>query len=117
MAVPSFPQPESTQQNLLRALNEAAASLQRSARSEADVFRAFSEGIGSLDLYGFICLYDEDCTRLVVRAAAQPHEVIARFEKRTELQNEGLKFLPEVAGHLQAVADQRQSVFVSDSSL
>ena len=65
---------------LLLALNSAAAQLQRSARSEADVFRAFSEQIVKIGLFGSINLLSEDGQQLMMMVAAVPWEDIAHLE-------------------------------------
>jgi GAF domain-containing protein len=66
---------------LLLALNSAAAQLQRSARSETDVFRAFYEQIVKIGLYGSINLLSEDGEQLMMMVAAVPWENIAHLEE------------------------------------
>lgn len=65
---------------LLLALNSAAAQLQRSARSEADVFQAFSEQIVKIGLFGSVNLLLEDGEHLMMMVAAVPWENIAHLE-------------------------------------
>ena len=64
---------------LLYALNSAAAQIQRSARSEAEIFRAFHEQITKIGLHGSINLLSEDGKFLTLVVAAVDQEKLNRF--------------------------------------
>ncbi len=64
----------------LFALNAASAQLQRSARSEADVYRVFCDQIVKLGLTGSINLLTDDGDHLKMVVAAVPWDEITRFE-------------------------------------
>lgn len=64
---------------LLYALNSAAAQIQRSARSELDVFRAFYEQIVKIGLRGSITLLGEDGKSLHMRVVAVDQEELSRL--------------------------------------
>ncbi len=66
---------------LLYALNSAAAQIQRSARSEADVLRAFYEQIVKIGLRGSIILLSEDSNSLELVVAAVAQEDLSRFHE------------------------------------
>jgi PAS domain S-box-containing protein len=101
---------------LLRALNAAAASLQRSARSEAQVFRAASAQIAELGLRGGLSLLDDSCQHLIVRAFAYPGQMLARLERITGLRIEGFRFAVADVDAYRQVVETGQTVFVADSS-
>ena len=89
---------------LLRALNTAAASLQRSAHSEDDVFEAFRAQICGCGLAGIITLLDEDDETLILRSVAQLSRVISRLERLTGLTAEGFRFpLADAESHRKVV--------------
>ena len=68
---------EEREARLLRALNAAAAALHRSARSEAEVSRAFSEQIARLGLVGALLLLDSSGESLTVHGAGGMPELAA----------------------------------------
>lgn len=59
---------------LLQALNAAAASIQRSARSEQDVFKAFNQQVRRAGFHGTLTLLDSDSTTLTIAATTQTPE-------------------------------------------
>ena len=67
--------------SLLFALNKAAAQIQRSARSETDVYRAFHAQIVKLGLSGSVNILSEDGQSLRLVIAAIPWEQVARLEE------------------------------------
>jgi PAS domain S-box-containing protein len=101
---------------LLRALNVAAASLQRSAHSEAELFRAVSEQIAGLDLRGSLSLLDEKDERLVVRLAVYPSQTLASLEQLTGLKAEGFKFAVAKADAYRQVVETGKTVFAPNSA-
>ncbi len=104
---------------LLRALNAAAASLQRVTHSEAEIFRAFREQVVALGLRGGISLLDETSKRLTLRAVAYPDQMLnllAELEKLTGLKLDGFEFaVADVDAYQQAV-ETGQAVFVPNSN-
>ena len=68
---------------LLYALNAASAKLQRSARSEADVFTAVKELIAEIELRGGVSQLDETGTHLTVRTVVLPNRASERLERLT----------------------------------
>ncbi len=109
-----LPKPEQSIE-FLHALNAAAASLQRSAHSEAEVFRAFREQIAGLGLRGGIGLLDEKGERLVVRAVAYPSQPLTFLEKLTGLKAEGFEFSLARVDAYRQVVETGSAVFVPDS--
>jgi signal transduction histidine kinase len=101
---------------LLHALNAAAASLQRSAHSEAAVLRAFREQIAGLGLRGTISLLDEEGEHLLVRAVAYPGPSLASLEDLTGLKAEGFEFPLAAVDTYRQVIETGKAVFVPDSS-
>lgn len=101
---------------LLQALNVAAASLQRSAHSETEVFRAVSEQISGLGLRGSLSMLDEECERLIIRAVIYPARILASLEKLTGLAAEGYAFAVAKADVYRQVVETRKSVFVPDTT-
>lgn len=105
---------------LLYALNAAAASLQRSAHSEAEVLRAFCEQIDGLDLSGNIGLLDQAGERLVVRAVAQSAlltKTLSHLEELLDLRAEGYSFAVAEVDVYRRVVESGESIFVLDSSV
>ena len=104
---------------LLHALNSAAASLQRSAHSEVEVFRACREQIAGLGLRGGLSLLDETGEHLIVRAIAFPEwmlKTLADLERRTGRSVEGFAFTAAKVEAYREVIETGQAVFVRDSS-
>ncbi|RME48069.1 MAG: GAF domain-containing protein, partial [Caldilineae bacterium] len=102
---------------LLYALNEAAASLQRAARSEEEVFAVFREQIGGLGLYGFLALKDESGERLVFRAVAYAPDRLERLERLTGMRAEGFAFDPQRVDCYRQVLQTGQSLFIPDARI
>jgi len=104
---------------LLRALNAAAASLQRSIRGEGDIYQAFSEQITALDLRGGISLLDEageSLTFKVIAFSSAIMRVISTFEQRLGLRAKGYSVqVDQVEVYRQVIRDL-QPVFVPDTS-
>ncbi len=68
--------------NLLQALNAAAASIQRSARSEQDVFRAFNQQVRQAGFHGTLSLVEPDGKTITIVATTQsPATVQSTIEK------------------------------------
>ncbi|MEW5987486.1 MAG: GAF domain-containing protein [Chloroflexota bacterium] len=101
---------------LLRALNLAAASLQRSSLSEEAVFQAVREHIAALGLRGGLMLRDESDQRLVVRALSLQSAVLERLEQLTALHVEGFQFAIDQVSVYQEAVRQGKTIFVPDSS-
>lgn len=97
---------------LLHAINQAAASLQRSARSEKDVLKAFSEQINELKLIGLISMLDETKENLVIRYAAYSSHDIGNFEKLSGIQVQGYRFPAKQADAFHSVVQNAQAIFV-----
>jgi len=102
---------------LLRALNAAAASLQRSAHSEAEVLEAFREQIAQLGLRGGITLLDEEREQLVVRVVAYPGPLLSGLEKLVGTRSEGFSFPVTQVDIYRQVVESGETVFVPDSSV
>jgi two-component system sensor histidine kinase UhpB len=100
---------------LLHALNAAAASLQRSAHSEAEVFRAFHEQIAELGLRGVIGMLDEESERLVIRVVAHPGQTLARLEELIGLKAEGFEFSLARVDTYRQVVETGNAVFIPDT--
>ena len=60
--------------NLLQALNAAAGSIQRSARSEQDVFKAFNQQVRQAGFHGTLSLLEPDGKTLMIAATTQSPE-------------------------------------------
>ena len=100
----------------LYALNDAAASLQRSARSESEVLRVFCQQIEKLGLRGGISLLDEQGQHLVIRAFAPLSNLFEMFENLTRIRIEGYAFPPSQVEVYRQVLEGGKPVFLSESS-
>ena len=100
---------------LLRALNAAAAMLQRSAHSESEVFRAAKEQIAGLGLRGSLWILDETGERLTLRAVAYPGHALASLERLTGLKAEGFESAVAHVDVFRQVVESGQAVFVSET--
>jgi PAS domain S-box-containing protein len=96
----------------LHALNAAAASLQRSSHSEADVFAAFKEQISRLGLVGVVALLGEsdDCLRFA--AVIIPEGVRTRLVKWTGFHGEGFTIDPRQVDVFRQVLQTGEAVFL-----
>jgi PAS domain S-box-containing protein len=103
---------------VLRALNTAAASLQRSAHSENDVFEAFRAQIFGCGLAGIITMLDEDGKTLILRSFAQPSQSVSRLEELTGLNAEGFRFpLVDAESHRQVIETGKPIFVTPDKSI
>ena len=68
-------------EEILRALNAAAAAVQRAARTPEAVFTAVMEQLQALGLTSTIALLDETREQFVIRYVALPSRALARAEK------------------------------------
>jgi PAS domain S-box-containing protein len=98
----------------LHALNAAAASLQRSSRSEADVFTAFKEQISRLGLVGVVALLgeSEECLRLT--AVIIPEDVRTRLVKWTGFRGEGFTIDPREVDAFRQVIRTGEALFLRE---
>jgi len=101
--------------DLLRALNAAAASLQQSARSEAEVFRAFREQISGLGMRGGLSLLDEQGVWLTYCAIAQPEHKLSGLEKLAGIKAEGYQVRVAKVSVYERVVEAGESVFLPES--
>ena len=101
---------------LLRALNAASSSLQRSAHSETEVFRAVKEQIAGLGLRGALSMLDETGHRLIFRAVSFPGSALAKMEKLTGLKAEGFSLNVARVDTYRQVIESRQTIFVPDNT-
>jgi len=101
--------------DLLRALNAAAASLQKSARSEAEVLRAFRQQISSLGIRGGLSLLDEKGERLTFCAIAQPEHKLSGLEKLAGVKAEGYQVLVAKVNVYQRVVEAGESIYLPES--
>ena len=105
---------------LLQALNAAAAVLQHTSHSEAEVLNACRDEIARLGFRGGLSLLDETGECLVVKTTVQPKwitHILADLEKRTGYKSKNYSFpVAQVSVYRQAV-EARKGVFTSDSSL
>jgi len=68
-------------EEMLRALNAAAAAVQRAARAPEAVFTAVMEQLQALGLTGAVTLLDETRERFIIRYVAVASQALARAEK------------------------------------
>lgn len=104
------------QAQLLYAFNAVSALLQRSAWSEADIFKAFSEQIVGLNLSGSIMLLEQKDEFLVVRSVAFPQKILktlASLEKISGLKTVGFKFPVKHADVFWQVIKDQEALFFS----
>jgi PAS domain S-box-containing protein len=101
---------------LLHVLNTAAASLQKSAHSENDVFEAFRTHICSCGLAGIITLLDEGNETLTLRSIAQPSHILTRLESLTGLASQGFQFSVVDAESHRKVINTGKPIFVAAPS-
>ncbi len=100
---------------LLYALNAAAATLQRSVRSEREVLHAVSEQIGKLGLRGGLSLLNSSGENLVVRGFGQPGRALDKLEKITGFKIEGYEFSISKIDVYHQVVKTGKTVFVPNS--
>ena len=101
---------------LLYALNAASAKLQRSARSEADVFTAVKELIAEIELRGGVSQLDETGTHLTVRTVVLPNRASERLERLTGFKMEGYEFDIDKVDTYREVVKTGTTLFIPDSS-
>ncbi|MBN1992492.1 MAG: PAS domain S-box protein [Anaerolineae bacterium] len=102
---------------LLHALNAAAASLQRSAHSEAEVFDAFKEQIARLGLNGSLGLFDETGKQMALHAIVYPGQMewVVKFEKMAGLKAEGYVYNVAEIEVYQQITQTGEPIFSPDS--
>jgi len=102
--------------NLLRALNAAAASIQRSAHSEQDVLIAFNQQVRQAGFHGTLSLLEPDGVTLMIVATTQSPATIQAIIQQTGHSIIGYQFplshIPEVS----PVIEAGESIFLPDSS-
>ncbi len=104
---------------LLDALNAAAAIMQKTSHSQAEVFEACRNEIARLGFRGGLSLLDDTGEKLVVRSTVQPDwmvSILADLEKRTGYRSKGYSFpYARVSVYREAI-ETRKAVFLPDSS-
>lgn len=100
--------------NLLHALNAAAVSIQKSARSEKEVLQAFSDNVSRLGLMGFVCLFDENREYLVIRSSGQPGDALTQMERITGMVANGLRFHLRGTPFQEKIIERGESIFLED---
>ncbi|MGW8249635.1 MAG: GAF domain-containing protein, partial [Anaerolineales bacterium] len=110
----------------LFALNAAAAQLQRSARSEADIYRVFCDQIVEMGLSGSINLLSGDEKLMTMVVAAVPWDKIASFEGYQDsvgafhtdfnVRNYQIAIPVESIDYFSRIIKNRQAIFESDNS-
>lgn len=109
---------ESYRLKLIQALNATAASLQSSAQSEADVYRAYKREVALLGLRGAIALLDENGERARIVAQAIPpfmEKTMHRLERLTGYQVEGYSFSITKIDVYRDVIRTKQAVYLPES--
>lgn len=106
--------PTTPGQTLLLALNAASASIQKSARSENEVFQAFSENMSHLGLLGAICLFDEDRQYLEIRSTGQPQDYLSQLEQATGMFAKGFRFNLKGTPYQEKIVEKGESVLIKD---
>jgi PAS domain S-box-containing protein len=99
---------------LLHALNAAAVSIQKSARSEKEVLQAFSDNVSRLGLLGFVCLFDENREFLVIRSSGQPGDALTQMDRITGMVANGLRFHLHGTPFQEKLIERGESIFVED---
>ena len=97
----------------LRALNAAAAAVQRAARTPEAVFTAVMEQLQALGLTGAVVLLDEERKRFTIRYAAVTSQALAQAEQLTGRKAVGYTFPVEQLPIGQQVL-AGEAVFVPD---
>lgn len=100
--------------NLLHALNAAAAAIQKSARSEDEVFQAFSDNISRLGLMGIVSLFDEDHDCLVIRASGQPAQPVTGNETPENVSAKGFRFHLRGTPYHELIIEKGESVYIEN---
>jgi PAS domain S-box-containing protein len=100
--------------DFLHALNAAAASLQRSSRSEDDVFAAFKEQIRGLGLNGSLALLGDNPSQFVLRAVVLSGSSLNILEQLTGIKAEGFTFSVAGVDLFQQVIATSEPVFVTN---
>jgi PAS domain S-box-containing protein len=105
---------------LLQALNNAAAFIQKSAHSQEDIIRTVQEELQALDFRGGISFINEDGEKLVFQriiSTSPFRKILSQLEKITGLQREGFTVDIKQVDAYRQVIESRKSVFLSDSSV
>lgn len=91
--------------------------MQRSARSEAEVFRVFKEQLRRLGLRGSLGLLDEAGEQLIFKAiVVYPARVLPSLERLTTLRAEGFAVPIAAIEAYQHVLETRQGLYLADNS-
>jgi signal transduction histidine kinase len=105
---------------LIHALNAAAVLLlQRTSRSEAEVFNACRDEIARLGFRGGLSILDEGGKNLIVKTTVQPQwmvKILADLESRTGYKAKGYSFPFAGVPVYRQVIETHQAVFIPDSS-
>jgi PAS domain S-box-containing protein len=100
----------------LRALNDASASLQRTAHSEAEVVGAFKKLMSELGFHGALALLDDSGQHLVFRAVVFPSRLVALLEKFTGMRAEGACYKVADVDVSRQVVEIGEAIFLSDTT-
>lgn len=102
--------------NLLQALNAAAADIQRSARSEQDVLKAFNQQVRQAGFHGTLSLIEPDGKSITIVATTQSTSTIKNLIEQTGRSLIGYHFPLASIPELRPVIEQGETVFLSDST-
>jgi len=104
---------------LLQAINESAATFQRSAHSETAVFRAYQEQMANLKLRGGLSLLDESGENLTVKVvnyAGRIGKILSKFEKLIGKETKDFTFVAADVDVYHRVVAGGQTQYIADSS-
>lgn len=102
---------------LLAAVNAAAASLQRSARSESDVYQAFHEQIITLGLSGGLGQLEDSGNAVRIKVVAIPTEfkpILFDIERKLPSSSEDFSLSIEGVEVYREVIDSRKPIYLAD---
>jgi signal transduction histidine kinase len=104
---------------LLQAINNAAATFQRSAHSETAVLQAYQEQMAIMELRGGLSLLDEAGENLVIKVvnyAGRVGAILKKFENLVGIKTKEFTFHPSAVDVYRQVMETRQTQFIADSS-
>ena len=106
--------------SFLQAVNAAAVSLQRSARSEADVYQAFREQVIAFGLQGGLGSLDESGKTLTIRVVALSDEIqplLDLAQQQSGRSAQAFSFTLSSASVFEKIVRNREPIFLDESNL
>ncbi|HAV76922.1 MAG TPA: hypothetical protein DCX53_06160, partial [Anaerolineae bacterium] len=105
--------------DLLRALNAAAAEIQKSVHSEEQIYKGFTDQVSALGLRGGLAILDESRTSITVRAVSYSPaitKILTQLEKVLKVKTLGFSIpINKVKSYNQIIQTQK-SIYKTDNT-